>query len=298
VHIRHEQHGWPPGVSLVGRPKKLRDRASKVRELHETPKTATPAPEEHDPFAAWLLMQSSLNPQCYRAAPLQRRMTACLRLLKATTPQAARSTLRARPDLLPAALDAVLIGVSSFFRDREVFTHLRNTLLPSLVSRRGPLRVWSVGCSDGAELATVAMLLDELGVLASSRLLGTDCRAGAIQQAQRGVYAPWQLAELPPELAAKHFIELHDGRLTLRWPRAPKFTWRVQDAMQTPDEDTWDLILCRNLAIYLSPPAMERLWQLLASRLRRGGYLVVGKAERPPTLARVSRCIYTHRGEV
>lgn len=225
-------------------------------------------------------------------------MTACLRLLKATTPQAARSTLRARPDLLPAALDAVLIGVSSFFRDREVFTHLRNTLLPSLVSRRGPLRVWSVGCSDGAELATVAMLLDELGVLASSRLLGTDCRAGAIQQAQRGVYAPWQLAELPPELAAKHFIELHDGRLTLRWPRAPKFTWRVQDAMQTPDEDTWDLILCRNLAIYLSPPAMERLWQLLASRLRRGGYLVVGKAERPPTLARVSRCIYTHRGEV
>ena len=105
---------------------------------------------------------------------------ACLRTLKVRSTEEARELLENRPDLLPAAVGSLLIGVTEFFRDPR-FSRACGRRFCRLAAGRGPLRVWSAGCSTGEELYSLAILLAEAGLLAGSFLLGTDCRTEAIR---------------------------------------------------------------------------------------------------------------------
>jgi chemotaxis methyl-accepting protein methylase len=146
-----------------------------------------------------------LDAGCYRHQPLERRLPACLRMLRVPSAPAARRLLDRRPELLPAAMSALLIGVTEFFRDAEVFDAVREEALPKLAARRGPVRVWSAACASGDELYSLAILLAEAGLLARCFLLGTDCRADAIEQARAAVYRAVDLRALAPALREKYF---------------------------------------------------------------------------------------------
>jgi chemotaxis protein methyltransferase CheR len=73
----------------------------------------------------------------------------------------------------------------------------------------------------------------------------------------------------------------------------------VANVLRAPSEGFWDIILCRNVAIYLKREASCALWAMLALRLRPGGLLVVGNAERPsvPGLNHLDRCLYRKNGD-
>jgi chemotaxis protein methyltransferase CheR len=143
-------------------------------------------PGDEASFLAWLFGSVGLDSRHYRTETLRRRIPACLRTIRANSPVHAQQLLAHSPGLVPAPLSAMLVGVTSLFRDAGVFKQLRNDLLPALVeSRRGAYGL-SIGCSDGAELYSLAMLLAERGVLSGSYLLGMDCRSDAIAQARTG----------------------------------------------------------------------------------------------------------------
>jgi chemotaxis methyl-accepting protein methylase len=215
-------------------------------------------------------------------------------MLKVRSTGEARELLQKRPALLPAAVNALLIGVTGFFRDPPVFEEMRSVVLPRLALRGGPLRVWSAACSTGEELCSVAILLAEEGLLARSHLLGTDYRSEAIERARSGLYSE---APADPAIRRKYFEPVGKcWRVSgpLRW----QMRWQVADLAETAANGPWDIILWRNLAIYLNPDPAERLWSRLAAALAPGGFLIVGKAERPPSgldLEPVCRCIYRRR---
>ncbi len=231
-------------------------------------------------FLHWLLSQASLDASDYRSESLLRRLPACLRMLHVSTVDEARGVLERTPALIPPAVDVMLIGVTSFFRDPTVFEQLRGQLLPQLGAHRGGVYVWCAGCSDGAEVYTIAMLLAELGLLEKSYLLGTDCRAEAIDRLRSGCYSDAAIAGVPAELRDRYFTPV--GK-----------QWQVCDALKRHvrarqanvlghrEAGLWDVILCRNTSIYLRAPAAHRLWVQLETSLRVGGVLVLGKAERP-----------------
>jgi chemotaxis protein methyltransferase CheR len=265
----------------------------------EFPPALSPAAES---FIRWLFIRAGLRFSHYKPETLARRLPACLRAVHAASPTEARRLLRRRPDLLEPALEALLIGVTSFFRDEGVFSTLRRRVLPELVQRwrsRGAdqrLRVWSAGCSSGAELYSVALLLLEQGALWPERceLLGTDCRGDAITGAAAGVFDPADLKRVPRELFREFFV-YEDDHYRVRADVRSAVRWRRGDALAAPEPGPWDLVLCRNLAIYLQPAAATRLWGMLAAALRPGGVLVVGKAERPvgvAGLAPAGPCVY------
>jgi chemotaxis protein methyltransferase CheR len=243
---------------------------------------------------ARVLALAGLSPSAYRSAPLERRVNACLRALKADTEVAARRQLDAAPELLPLALSTLLIGVSGFFRDAAVFDALRTVVVPALHATPGSLRVWSVGCSTGAELYSVAILLAEAGVLDRAELLGTDCRRDALDAARDGVFAAGDLQGVGDDVRARYFERVPHGWRLAGALRA-RTAWRAGDATRDVADGPWHLVLCRNLVIYLQPAAAEPLFVALAARLAPGGFLVVGKAERPPAssrLATIDRCVY------
>jgi chemotaxis protein methyltransferase CheR len=259
--------------------------------------------EQERAFVRWLFRQARLNAECYREETLRRRLPACLRAIRATSLNQARVLLQNNSQLAAVAMNAMLISVTSFFRDPAVFERLREQVLPALATRgaggeapRPPLRVWSVGCSDGAELYSVAMLLDELGALDRAELLGTDCRPEAIRRAKLASYDFDSVRSLPPELRCRWFVaDRAEARYHLRPELRDRARWRVADIVHAHEPGTWDMILCRNVAMYMRPVVAGELWSRCEASLAPGGVLVLGKAERPVGLRRlaaITPCIY------
>src|SRR5712691_5157428 len=154
---------------------------------------------------------------------------------------------------------SVAVSVSGLFRDPAQFELLEREILPALLESRRRMRVWSAGCADGTELYTVAMVLERLGALDRAFLLGSDVLEENLERARAGVY---------PDATIDNAV-----RVRVRWERRDL----VRDG---PPPGSWNLVLCRNVAIYLAPKAKRRLHRTLAGALARGGFLIVGRSER------------------
>ena len=196
---------------------------------------------------------------------------------------------------MPTAVSALLIGVTSFFRDPAVFATIRDIVLPELTSGGRPLRAWSVGCSDGAELYSLAMLAAEIAAPHRSLLLGTDCRPDAIRRARAGSSMQPRCRRSRRRCATATSIASMAGASLRARISGTSSAGGAATSSACPEPGTWDLILCRNLVIYMEPGVTRDLWETLGACLRPGGILVVGKAERPTEakgLVPLAPCIY------
>ncbi|KAB1071471.1 CheR family methyltransferase [Methylobacterium planeticum] len=205
-----------------------------------------------------------------------------------------------------AALESeITIGETFFFRYAEQFEALRDTILPGLIAARQAdvtLRVWSAGCSTGAEPYSLAILLHELLGAALPdwhvAITGTDISHAALATARAAEYGRWAMRTLPPEERQRYFLRLpaqpgpaREGTYVLR----PEFRRMVRFERQnlmslieaggpapTPD---FDLILCRNVLIYFHADTVAAIVRALSRRLRPGGWLLIGHAEPNPAFA-------------
>ena len=254
---------------------------------------------EEETFLRWVFSRAGLDVRHYRMETLRRRLPSCLRVLKTGSPYEARQLLLHNPQLLQTSITTLVIGVTSFFRDFSVFEDLRQHVLPWLVNGRSTApRILSVGCSDGLELYSVAMLLADLRVLHACFLLGTDCRADAIDAAREGVYEPPCMQGVPAEMLGRHFVNEGTQWRVVRTIRTA-VQWRGGNALRVIEPGLWDLILCRNMMMYLQPEAAAQLCRRFQQTLRPGGVLVLGKAERPIGTSRFlaqGPCIYRREG--
>jgi chemotaxis protein methyltransferase CheR len=163
------------------------------------------------------------------------------------------------PAALAALRRSILVAVTGLFRDPEQFDLLEADILPRLIRPGHGVRVWSAGCSDGSELYSVALVLGRLGVLPRSRLLGSDALSERVETARRGAAVPADV--------------FRETRALVRWER--------RDLLREPlPSGRFDLVLCRNVAIYFAPPAQRELHTRLAAAVRSGGMIMLGRSER------------------
>jgi chemotaxis protein methyltransferase CheR len=261
---------------------------------HEDPLPST----DHLAFVRWLFEQVGLDAGKYGQQTLRRRIQACLRALQVGSCSEARRVLEKSPSLMRSAISSLVIGVTSFFRDPAVFDCLRETILRRQDWWRGGLRIWSAACADGPELYSIAMMLAEVGLLHRAELLGTDCRADAIARARDGVYDAASVRHVYPAIIDRYFRPEADGnggsdyRIVEPLRRATQ--WRTGNLLTQSEPGLWNIILCRNMAMYLKPEVAGALWRNLESMLCPGGLLVLGKAERPGgnKLSMIAPCVY------
>jgi chemotaxis protein methyltransferase CheR len=283
--------GKAPGRTWLLRP-------SSVPGNESRPDSPPAVKSQLDDFIAWVFGRAGLDAAAYLAQPLNRRLPACLRALKVRTTSDACRLVEREPTAVTTAVSALLIGVTEFFREPDVFEGIRREVLPSLAGLSRPLRIWSAACSNGAELITVAILLSEAGLLDRGHLLGTDCRPDAIDEARRGRYAAGSLRFMDPTLRRRYLEPIGDF-----WrPKASlrnRIHWKVADTLLSAEDGPWHVILWRNVGIYLTTTASEAVWSRLLSVLSPGGWLITGKAERPQVRYRMKcfgRCIYRSDG--
>lgn len=169
------------------------------------------------------------------------------------------SLVRADPEARGRLRRSVAVSFSGLFRDPAQFELLERELLPLLLACGNRLRVWSAGCADGSELYSVALLLERLGALERTFLLGSDLLEENLAAARRGVY----------------------GDVTVSEHLCARVRWERRDLVRHgAPPGRWDLVLCRNVAIYLSVPAKQKLHELLVGSLAPGGVLLLGRSER------------------
>ena len=192
-----------------------------------------------------------------------------------------------------ASLEAeITIGETFFFRYAEQFAALRETVLPDLVQRRAGsrrLRIWSAGCSTGAEPYSIAILVREiLGSEVDSwrvSIIGTDVSEAVLATAQNGRFGKWALRAVSAEDRARYFIEESANAWRLRPEFRAMVRFQRHNLLSLLDGDSplhlaeFDLILCRNVLIYFHPEMIPRIAGALAGCLADGGWLLLGHAE-------------------
>jgi two-component system, chemotaxis family, CheB/CheR fusion protein len=179
----------------------------------------------------------------------------------------------------------LLINVTRFFRDHEVFAVLWDEILPAILKRAAEqktLRIWVPGCATGEEAYSIAMLVQELVTARDEKwdvkIFATDVDKNSIEWASRGLYPKSIAADVPPELLARFFME-ESGRWRISPQIREQIVFAQQNILRDPPFTKIDLISCRNLLIYLRANSQHKVMALLHFALRPGGYLLLGTSE-------------------
>jgi two-component system CheB/CheR fusion protein len=192
--------------------------------------------------------------------------------------------LHREPEEVRLLFQDLLIGVTNFFRDPEAFDLLKQHVLPDLVSRPGAetLRVWIPGCATGEEAYSMAILLleclEERDISRELQIFGTDIDHRAIEKARMGVYVQNIVSDVSPE-RLKRFFTKEDSRYRLKSDIRERVVFAEQNLLSDPPFSKLDLLVCRNLLIYLKPEAQNRLIPLFHYALKDEGFLFLGPSE-------------------
>jgi two-component system CheB/CheR fusion protein len=222
------------------------------------------------------------NFEDYKLGTLERRTLRRMTLKGMDDFESYSAYLDQHPDELDNLYRDVLIGVTEFFRDPDVWGRLR-TELPALLESRGQpgLRAWVPGCATGEEAYTLAILCHEALPAAERgklQIFATDLNERALAVARRGIYQVEKLKAVSRELSERHFNH-YDGQLQVDQRIRDCLTFAPHDVLNDPPFSKMDIVSCRNLLIYLKPNAHERLLKRLHFALRKGGLLVLGRSE-------------------
>ncbi|HTD36709.1 MAG TPA: protein-glutamate O-methyltransferase CheR [Candidatus Limnocylindrales bacterium] len=207
--------------------------------------------------------------------------------------------LRRHPDEYARLVRTLLINVTEFFRDPQLFEYLRDDVMPQLIehaSRNGnELRLWSAGCATGEEAYSLAILtLEALGERIGDfhvRIFATDLNEDAVAFARHGVYPESAFEGVPREYVDRYFVERPDGFEVKKLVRNLT-VFGQHDLAQRAPFPRIDLILCRNVLIYFAKELQQRTLQLFAFSLRTDGYLALGKAETTSPLPEYFRPVH------
>ncbi|MEY7847861.1 protein-glutamate O-methyltransferase CheR [Natrarchaeobius sp. A-rgal3] len=227
----------------------------------------------------------------YNDSYLDRRVSSRMRRTRSETYGEYFELLRGDPDEQTALLEAMSINVTGFFRNPDVWAGIR-TVLRNVAGSNDEIRIWSAPCADGREPYSLSMLVrDDPEIDASSvRILGTDISEPALETARRGVYTESRTVDVREQLEFldeyDRYVDVgDDSTYRIREETKRNVTFERHDLINDDAKSGFDLIVCRNLFIYIDNEYKQPMLETIARSLRPNGYLVIGKAETiPPNL--------------
>src|SRR5262245_63540221 len=194
--------------------------------------------------------------------------------------------LRQSPEEVRALSDDLLITVTSFFRDPEVFEQIIKDVVPHLFQEKGPddeLRIWCVGCATGEEVYSIAILMLEEaanreGLAPKLHIFASDLHERSLEMAREGFYPGDIAAEVSEERLKRFFVE-ETGGYRVRKEVRETVVFAPHNLLGDPPFSRLDLVVCRNLMIYLQRDVQSDVLRIFHYALKPGGYLVLGTSE-------------------
>jgi two-component system CheB/CheR fusion protein len=222
----------------------------------------------------------------YKRSTIMRRIIRRMQLRNTEELRQYVNLLRQTPDEARALADDLLITVTSFFRDPQVFARIERDVIPKLFREKGgddEIRVWCVGCATGEEVYSFAMLLLEESARRESEaprlhLFASDLHDRSLEVARDGFYPGDIASEVSPERLKRFFTE-ETGGYRIRKEVREMVVFAPHNLLSDPPFSRLDLIVCRNLMIYLQRDVQTDVLRIFHYALRPGGYLVLGTSE-------------------
>jgi chemotaxis protein methyltransferase CheR len=221
----------------------------------------------------------------YAAASLKRRMTAAMVRFSCRTVSQLQDKVLHDPLVFPAMLDFLTVQVSEMFRDPSYFLALRETVVPVLRTYAS-LKIWVAGCSAGEEVYSLAILLEEEGLLARSLIYATDINLHALHRAETGVYDIEKIAGFTENhrksgarsSLSDYYTAAYGGAVFDKALRKHIVFSDHSLATDSVFAET-QLVSCRNVLIYFDRDLQDRALGLFKDSLCRKGYLGLGSKE-------------------
>src|SRR5262245_38647732 len=222
----------------------------------------------------------------YKRASLTRRITKRMQMVGVDSYTAYRDLLEAQPEEFAALFDTILINVTSFFRDRELWDYVASTVIPRVLEGKdddATIRIWSAGCASGEEAYSLAILLcDAIGeerFRNQVKIYGTDADNGALTIARHARY-PSRAVEgvVSPDQIARYF-ERVDADYVFRSDLRRSVIFGRHDLVMDPPISRVDLLSCRNTLMYFNAETQRRVLGNFHFALAHDGYLLLGKSE-------------------
>ena len=221
----------------------------------------------------------------YKPNTIDRRIERRMALRKVERLEDYLAFVRDNPGELGVLYSDLLIGVTSFFRDREPFELLKATVFPQLLEHRAadaPVRIWVPGCSTGEEAFSVAMCLLEYlagrSVTYKIQIFATDIDDDALTRARQAIYAKTIALDLAPERLQRFFVQHEDGYQVSRQVR-DLVMFAHHNLGKDPPFSRLDLVTCRNVLIYMQPALQQKVLHSIHYALNPDAYLLLGSSE-------------------
>jgi chemotaxis protein methyltransferase CheR len=214
----------------------------------------------------------------YRRAQVWRRVNGFALAKGLPGPDALVARVRRDAVLRQTFLDMLTINVSEFFRNPEAWDVLAERHLGPILRRQQSVRIWSAGCSLGYEPFTLAMLALELAPDANPQILATDVDETVLSRATAATYNEAQMAGVSAVRRSRFFLSKGDAQEIRPEVRA-LVEFRRHDLLRDPYEQSFDIIVCRNVVIYFTEGAKLAMYRRFGGALRSGGILFLGATE-------------------
>lgn len=215
----------------------------------------------------------------YKEKQMRRRLSAFIERSKAPDVASYFEAVGEDGRMLQELKDFLTINVSEFFRDQHHFETLRRDILPELLQQRRQLKVWSAGCSNGAEPYTLAIMLEELTPGRRHHIVATDLDETILAQARKGgPYMPQDIRNVKPRQLTRFFRIEGEKHWVTDWIR-DRVQFTRHNLLNDPYGTDYDLILCRNVVIYFTDFAKKQINRAFHNALREGGVLFIGGSE-------------------
>jgi two-component system CheB/CheR fusion protein len=279
-------------VDLVLAPQEIGDQLSHLQRHPYVGQIAAPAESEVAPsddqlneIFTLLRRISGVDFRQYKTPTVKRRLLRRMALHRLTDPDTYLRFLRDNPKEVHALYQDLLIHVTRFFREPDSFSVLASEVFPELIHQRNEedaIRIWVPGCATGEEAYSIAIaFMEALGDQAPTRriqLFATDVSEGAIEHARAGVYPLSISADVSPE-RLKRFFTKADGAYRVTKTLRDACVFARHDLTRDPPFSRLDLIICRNVMIYLDAALQKRLIAVFHYALKSTGFLMLGPAE-------------------
>ena len=221
----------------------------------------------------------------YKTSTIGRRISRRMVLLKLENLKHYIKYLRENKDEVENLYEDLLLKVTSFFRDPDVFDTLKKRILPVIIkdkTKGQEIRIWVPGCSSGEEAYSIAMCLIEVmgnkKNVVPVRIFATDASESNIDKARRGVYGKNIQNDVAPERLKRFFTKTGSSYKVSKQLR-DMCIFSKQDVISDPPFSNLDLISCRNLLIYFQTVLQKKVFHNFHYGLRPGGFLLLGNSE-------------------
>ncbi|OLS16177.1 MAG: chemotaxis protein CheR [Promethearchaeota archaeon CR_4] len=246
-----------------------------------------------DQILTFLQRTIKLNVQCYRDSYVRRRVEAIMSRLSLETYKQFQQWLYSPLFDKNVFIKGLTINVTEFFRDIGPFRYLEMKILPELLDtklRQGEetLRIWSAGCATGEEPYSLAIILDwilqrkNLKARIAAKIIATDLDPIPINVGIKGCYSLQQLKNISQESLRRNFDHLFGDKYAIKPHLKEYVDFQQHDILSGQKNGVYDIIICRNVLIYVNKDDQITILKLFWESLNVPGYLILGKTESFP----------------